>query len=493
MAVAGCITLALMAAAALLFLTWKFPLRREAVIRSIAQKTQSRVEIGSFETKWFPPRFTARGVKISRPDGVVLTIGWAAVSATYTGLLRSPRRLHDVEATDVHLVAPAQRLRDLKMSGGGSGLAVRYLHITKAGLDLTSGAAGHPPLQFVIHSLAVRDLGAGSAARFRIAMHNPKPSGDIRSEGSFGPFDGTHPLETPLSGSFTFEHADIAIPRAIAGTLDASGTFHGPLRAISCTGTADVPAFQVYGSSNSVHLSSRFDVTVNARNGDVVLNRVLSHFDRTTFTASGSIAHEAGAPGKLAKINVDEQQGTVEDLLILFTRHKTPAMKGSIDFRAVFTIPPGPARFLSKLGVQGAFHIHRGYFTNPKSRSAVDRLTSSARGEPKRSKSEPTELATADVDGKVSDPGAGIVHLSDIDFRLPGTSGEMDGTFGLYQKDLRFKGRFETEGKLADTTYGFKSAMLKVLSPLWRKRNGWKSVPFDIGGTASQPRFRLRM
>jgi hypothetical protein len=297
----------------------------------------------------------------------------------------------------------------------------------------------------------------------------------------------------PVSGSFTFVHADISIKKAIAGVLGASGEYRGPLRAISCKGTADVPFFQVFGSSNAVHLSSRFDVTVNARNGDVALNQVVSHFNGTTISAAGTIAHQSNRPGRVASIDVDVANGRVEDLLLLFTRHKTPAMKGLIAMRARFMIPPGPPDFLHRLGVRGNFRIRDGYFTNPRTQAAIDRLTSSALGEPKAPKSEIPALTTAEVAGEASDPGGGVVHLTGIEFHLPGTDGQMEGIFGLPRKTLRFDGNIETKGKLADTTYGSKSAILKVITPLWHKRQGWRSVPFDITGTAARPHFRLRL
>ncbi len=489
----ACVVPGLIAITAWAFLEWKFPLRREAVIWALKQ-TGSRVEIGSFEAKWFPPRFTARGVKISTPDGVVLSIGRAAVSATYTGLLRSPRRLSGLEASDVNLAMPAKRLKIQKISSGNSpGFALGHVDITKAEVDFTSDVPDHPRLQLTIHSLTIEDVAAGSPSRFKIALHISKPFGDIRSEGSFGPFNRADPLGTPVSGSFTFAHADISIQKAIAGVLGASGEYRGPLRAISCKGTAEVPFFQVVGSSNAVHLSSRFDVTVNARNGDVALNQVVSHFNRTTISAAGTISHESNAPGKVATIDVDVSHGTVEDLLLLFTRHKTPAMKGLIVVRARFVIPPGPQGFLRRLGVRGKFRIRDGFFTNARTQAAIDRLSSSARGERKIPKSETPALTTAEVEGEASDPGGGVVSLTGIEFHLPGTDGQMKGTFGLQRKTLHFDGVFETRAKIADTTYGSKSAILKVITPFWHKEHGWRSVPFDITGTAARPQFRLRL
>ena len=47
-----------------------------------------------------------------------------------------------------------------------------------------------------------------------------------------------------------------------------------------------------------------------------------------------------------------------------------------------------------------------------------------------------------------------------------------------------------TSGKLADTTSGFKSAVLKALGPLLKKRS-ITVVPFAITGTSSDPSFAL--
>ena len=49
---------------------------------------------------------------------------------------------------------------------------------------------------------------------------------------------------------------------------------------------------------------------------------------------------------------------------------------------------------------------------------------------------------------------------------------------------------------MSDTTNGLKSVLLKVVTPLWRKHNGERSVPFEISGTdipeLVQKRQRIR-
>jgi len=46
-----------------------------------------------------------------------------------------------------------------------------------------------------------------------------------------------------------------------------------------------------------------------------------------------------------------------------------------------------------------------------------------------------------------------------------------------------------TSGKVADTTSGFKSVMLKALGPFIKKKS--VTLPFVITGTSSDPSFAL--
>jgi hypothetical protein len=483
----GAIVLLLLAAA--LFLTWKFPFRRDAMIRRIEAATNARVEMGTFHEKWFPPGFSAEHVRLSDANGNILTIDAVALTGSYTGLFRNPKQLTRIKARGVRLVIPSAKnfpafhARDSRLS-----VAVGEIRVDSATLRFLRDTQGKPPLEFLIHSLVLNNVGRDRASGFQISLHNPGPPGEIRSHGQFGPINPVDTGRTPVSGAFTFSHADLSTERGIAAaTLNASGKFRGDLRRINCTGTADLPTFQVYGSNHSVHIASAFDVFVNALKGDVVMNHVLAHFNGTTVSASGNVAN------RQVTVDTEVKDGRVEDLLLLFTRREVAAMEGPITLQARFTIPPGPPAFLTRLQVNGEFDISRGHFTNPKAQIPVDRLSASGRGEAKQEQRENPTLTVADIRGSVVTRHEGVATLPRVVFQFPGLRGELAGSFGLVDKRIDMTGAFQTTGKMEDTTSGFKSLMLKALGPLWRRRASVQTVPFRVTGVAGHPVFRIQL
>ena len=84
----------------------------------------------------------------------------------------------------------------------------------------------------------------------------------------------------------------------------------------------------------------------------------------------------------------------------------------------------------------------------------------------------------------------GIAKLSEVSFTEPGTLAQIDGTFNLVDKSLNLRGVLTTDGKLADTTSGFKSVVVKALGPFITKKSV-TVVPFSITGTSSKPAFAL--
>src|SRR5205823_4703967 len=117
------------------------------------------------------------------------------------------------------------------------------------------------------------------------SLLNPRPRGEIHSQGEFGPLDTNDASRTPVSGTFTFAHADLTADRAITGILNASGRFHGPVSSLECAGTADVPRFQVVGSTHPVHVAASFEASVNALHGNAELKRIVAHYNNTTVSA----------------------------------------------------------------------------------------------------------------------------------------------------------------------------------------------------------------
>jgi hypothetical protein len=152
-------------------------------------------------------------------------------------------------------------------------------------------------------------------------------------------------------------------------------------------------------------------------------------------------------------------------------------------------LPSGPQGFLSRLRLDGDFGIGGGRFTNPKVQQPVNRLAESARGETKDQEEVDPSTVLSNLRGHVSANG-GIAKLSKISFTEPGTLAEIEGTYNLVDKKVNLRGVLHTSGKLADTTSGFKSVLLKALGPFIKKKS-ITVVPFVITGTSSDPSFAL--
>lgn len=429
---------------------------------------------------------------MSDSDGDVLTVADITVTSSFAALLHGSKSLAQVRASGIHLSITGRNHSLLQSGRSKTNIAVEDLRLHNVTVDLVPGTQGDPPRTFVLHEVRLQHLGEGKRTEFHVALHNPSPPGELRSDGAFGTVDPKDFGQTPLSGNFTFENADLTIRHGISGILNASGRFQGRVRDLECEGTADVPHFQVFGSSHSVHLATRFDGSVDATSGNALLRHVVSRFNRTTVSAAVQVTDTANRPDKTVIVDLTVDRGRVDDVLLLFTRHGAPAMEGPIDFRGRFTIPPGPPDFLTRLKADGNFEIPEGRFTSVKVQTPVDRLSASAAGESKvEQRTDPTTVPGS-IRASLSDRG-GVTALRNVLFEAPGIRVQMAGTFRLHDTGIDLNGVLQTTGKLSDVASGVKSIMLKVLSPLWPKQAAVQSIPLHIGGNAAQPTLRLKL
>jgi hypothetical protein len=119
------------------------------------------------------------------------------------------------------------------------------------------------PLKFEIHQLSLKSITNSSPMSYDLAMRNAKPPGEIRSRGKLGPWDRQHLNDVPLSGSYTFNDADLGVFQGIAGTLATRGDFDGVLGRIETQGTADSPNVEVTRSHHPVALKAKYSASVN--------------------------------------------------------------------------------------------------------------------------------------------------------------------------------------------------------------------------------------
>jgi hypothetical protein len=489
-----------MAATVGIVLASKWPFTQQAVTKALQDRFARTVQIRSFRKTYFPPGCVAEGVSFQhrkRKDlPPLITVQTLIIRGSYNGLLRIHPRLDEVEIKGLHVLIPPpgpsgepSGVMPLTTSTTGASITIGKIKTDGALLEFMPRRPGQEPFKLQVHRLTLDEVGEGGVIPYHAALLNTEPPGEIQSDGKVGPWNENDPGSTPVTGSYTYEHANLAAFQGISGTLSSQGKFSGTIGRIDTSGEIDVPDFRVSGSSHTVHFDSDFQAVVDGTNGDTFLTKVDAHFQRTTVTTKGSVAGHAGQHGKTVRLEMAVNTGRIEDLLFLFTEEKRPSMTGSINLRATVKVPPGPAGFLRKLDLAGSCGIGGERFTNPKVQQPVNALTQSAAGEDKKQQAEDPETVLSQLGGQVSVKN-GVATLSNVSFSAPGTRAQIQGTYSLLDRKVDLHGTLYTNGKLDDTTSGFKALVLKAVGPLLKKKSV-TVVPFAITGTSSHPSFAL--
>jgi hypothetical protein len=484
----------------LILLSWNWPYTQQAVTTALQHRFARPVRIRSVRLTYFPPGCIAEGVSFLHEQNKdlppLITIQTLIVRGSYNGLFRIHKRVDEVQVKGLHVLIPPLVRSDrphtvppLTTSPTGSTVTIGSITTDDALVEFMSRHPEEESFKLQVHRLTLDQVGDNRSIPFHVALSNTEPPGEIHSDGEIGPWNEDDPGSTSVTGSYTYEHADLSVFEGISGTLSSQGKFSGTIGHIDLNGETEVPNFRVSESSHTVHLISKFQAVVDGTNGDTYLHNVVSQFQRTTLTTNGSVAGKPGRHGKTVQLEMAVNGGRIEDLLSLFTEEKRPSMTGSINLRAKIQVPPGPPGFLRKLQLTGSIGIGSGRFTNPDVQRPVNTLTQSARGENKKQQAEDPQTALSQLSGQVSVKN-GVATLSNVSFRAAGTRAQLYGTYNLLDRKVDLHGMLYTEGKLSDTTSGFKALVLKAVSPFLKEKS-ITVVPFSISGTAHDPSFGL--
>jgi hypothetical protein len=477
----------------LLALFW--PFRLDAVIKELAEESDSKVTARSFHATYFPHPGCILDQVIFQHNPLsgappLITIRRLTIQGTIAGILGRHVKLIMVEG--MHIQIPPLGSEHFKTPPRSS-VVIDDLVADGTMLEVASRQSGSAPLQFVFHGFTISDVGSNDAALFRAALSNPDPPGEITTTGKFGPWNADNVGQTAVSGEYRFEHADLGTFRGIGGLLASAGKYAGTLERIEVAGSTDVPLFAVARSSHHTDLQTQFHAIVNAENGDVVLQNVRANFRQTDILAQGQVAGEAGHAGKTTSLTLASQEGRIQDLLLLFTNSPEAPMSGSVSFRAKVSLPPGEEPFLKKLALQGDFGIDAGSFTHPDTQQGINSLSQGARGEKdQRHEKDDTnpQNVLSDLKGHVL-LNNGVASFSDLSFRVPGALAQMRGTYDLISEKIDFHGTLRTQAEISKTTHGIKAAILKVLDPLFKNKPNGYLAPVKIAGTYNHPQFGL--
>ncbi len=342
------------------------------------------------------------------------------------------------------------------------------------------------PLQFDIQHLRLYGGGPADAMRFDAVLMNAKPPGEIWSSGTFGPWDKEEPGGTPVSGKYTFHDADLSVFKGIAGKLSSDGDYHGSLGHIEVAGTTLVPDFRLVIAGNPVQLTTQFKAVVDGTDGNTYLQPVIGQFGHTSLKAQGSIEGKQGVRGKTVSLDVVVDAGRIEDMLLLAMKGK-PMLRGAVHFHTTLLIPPGEVDVAEKIGLDGAFTMDSAHFSELNVQEKVNELSHRGEGKPEESDHDPV---ASNFKGQFK-VNKGVITLSSLSFAVPGVTVDLNGTYGLLNSEMDFRGTARLVAKISQTTTGWKSVLLKAVDPIFKRKNVGAEIPLRITGTPDKPSFGL--
>jgi hypothetical protein len=461
----------------------------------------STLETAAFHVRVFPwIRVAGTDLRLRLRDRQdvppLITIGAFTATTSLWNLARG--RINLLEVDEMVIRIPPDRNRPDGASepdpeppapGVAHGLVVDEIVSTRARLEIAPDEADGTPLIFDIPRVRMSDFSLHGPATYDAQLLNPRPRGQIISSGQFGPWHAGQPRRTPLAGEYTLAKADMSVFGGIAGTLDSQGHFEGVLAAIGVTGTASMPDFAVETGGHPMPLETTFEARVDGTNGNTYLDRVSARLADSPIEASGEIAGTPDTEGKTIRLDVSSDDARLEDFIYLVVSEPKPPMLGRLAMRASLVLPPGDTPVPDKLSLDGQFTIRRGRFASDAVQDKVDELSRRGQGQPK---DETITNVLSDFSGGFTLRN-GTLRLPRLRFRVRGAEVRLAGRYALRGERLDFEGELRLDARLSQTVTGFKSFLLKIIDPFFRKEGAGAVLPIKVEGTVSEPKFGVDM
>lgn len=493
LAIAASVVVMLLLAVVVL-LAFRWPFRQKDVIQDLERRLPGTVVVKDFSGLYFPhPGCVMRGLTVTRSphDSATPPLATASkltIKASYLDLFLRPDYIRLIRIDDL-AVEIGPRGSQPQSASGGSRRVMRVGSIVVQNARLIIARAnGKKPLDFAIHSLVLNSVARDRQFSYSVEMTNALPPGELSAHGNFGPWNSQNFKETPVSGSYVFERANLAVFPSISGSLSSQDEFSGVLENIAVGGWVDIPDFHVKSASHTVHVHAPFRAIVNGTNGDVQLEDLKPQIGETTIHAAGSIAGHAGRPGKITTLDLSVENGRIEDVLDLFVGSPQPPLAGATTFQAHTTIETFGRGFLRKTALNGTFAIKDAKFTSQHTELSVASLSARSLGE-----KEDAPIATdvrLELRGRI-DMNNGKAHFTNLSMSIPGAAAQIHGAYNLLNQRIDFHGTLKTQAEISKTTSGIKSVLLKPFDPLFKKKNAGAVIPIEMAGTYDHPHFGI--
>lgn len=492
------------------FLT--IPIRSETlktrIIALLTDELESEVTIERLEGRIFP-RVSVKGAGVvirqkGRTDvPPLISIAEFEIRGSLRDLMQQPRHVSEVRLAGLEVkISPGSDDVEAtaKPKSAGAGTQAQNDHLQRVIIDrfeapdtvitLIPRRAGKQPKVFTVHHLVMSSLGVNQTIPYIATLTNPVPKGEIETSGTFGPWNVAHPARTPITGKYVFENANLDTIDGLAGVLSSTGEFGGPVNRIEVKGTTDTPKFQVDAGGLPVPLKTRFHAIVDGSDGDTYLQQVDASFLETSMTAKGAVIGLEGVRGRQIDVDVDMQNGRIEDLLRLAVQSEKPILTGAARLKAKLVIPPEKKKVIEKLRLNGEFVLSQAKFTDAGVQMKLTGLSRRGRG---LTKDEPSGDVLSNLRGRFAVENA-AARFSSLTFSVPGAAVELAGRYGLRDEMINFKGKLKMQATLSKVAGGgVKGFFLKAFDPFFKKPGAGMVLPIKIEGTRKNPKFGLDM
>ncbi len=478
------------------------PILRVAVIETLSTRFKSKVELDAFHVSLLKGlQVSGDGLRIfgdtdpnNHEPGIqpIINVAEFQFRMGIWAFLHTPMRVDTVYLKGMQLNLPprehSDEMKKIEPHGGKIKIVVDRFVCDNAQLIVNTLKPGKLPLEFDIESLKMTTIGPGLPLHFDANLTNPKPVGNVLSSGSFGPWQVDSPRDTPVSGTYSFNHADLGTIKGIGGILSSTGKYAGILDQIVVDGVTDTPDFRVATSGRTVPLHTDFHAIVDGTSGDTYLQPVEAKLLTSWLTANGSVVRTKDPQGHHVQLDVVIEKGKIEDLLKLAVRTDPPIMTGAVRLKTKFDLPPGEPDVANRLKLSGNFEVSGAHFTNDKIQEKIDALSMRSQGKPKLAKDNIPDNVQSDLTGTFG-LDDGLISFSQLEFRIPGTRVDLTGTYSLDGNQFDFHGKARMDAKLSQMVTGWKSILLKPADPFFSKNGAGTEIPVKITGTKSEPHF----
>ncbi len=478
------------------------PILKGRVIETLTTRFESRVEMDDFHVSPLKGlEVSGDGLRIYPPDDVVaagakdplISLEHFSFHANLAGLFLKPMHVGTVHVTGMAITIPPREMRqqgqksDRRM--GQIKIVVDEIVCDGSKLVIDTAKPDKDPKEFELSHIVMRNVGPSDPWKYDATLVNAIPKGDIHAAGTFGPWMNEGPGDSPVTGNYTFEHADLNTIKGIGGMLSSTGEFSGQLNRIVVDGTTETPDFSLDTANHKIPLHTKFHAIVDGTSGDTYLQPVDAKLRRSEFTCNGAIINVKGK-GHIIDLNVNIPNGRIQDFLELAVKTQPIIMTGRLATKTKLHIRPGEESVSQRIGLMGSFTLRTIHFTNPEVQDKVDMLSLRARGEAKEAKPG-AEDVNSQMHGQFVLQNRRLT-FSQLAYTLPGADVNLAGVYSLDGNEFDFSGKVRTKAALSNmVATWWKSWLLKPVDPFFKKNGAGAEIPVKITGTKGAPKFGL--